>query len=53
MIRTIGTNRVMFGTDYPWTDPVGDIERIRGLALTGEEKQKILGDNAARLLGLE
>jgi hypothetical protein len=53
MIRTIGANRVMFGTDYPWIDPVSNIERICGLALTEEEKQKILGGNAARLLGLE
>jgi hypothetical protein len=53
MIRTIGVNRVMFGTDYPWVDPVGNIERIFSLALMDEEKQKILGGNAARLLRLE
>lgn len=52
MIRTIGADRVLFGTDYPWVDPMGDIERIRSLNLTEEERRKILGENAARLLGL-
>ncbi|MEW6172272.1 MAG: amidohydrolase family protein [Bacillota bacterium] len=52
MIHTIGAHRVMFGSDYPWIDPGGDVERIRGLALTDDEKQMILGLNAARLLRL-
>jgi predicted TIM-barrel fold metal-dependent hydrolase len=52
LIRTIGADRVLFGSDYPWIDPKGDIERIRRLALTAEEKRKVLGENAARMLGL-
>lgn len=52
MIRTVGADRVMFGSDYPWIDPAGDVERIRSLPLTDEEERLILGENAARVLGL-
>jgi predicted TIM-barrel fold metal-dependent hydrolase len=52
MIRTVGADRVMFGSDYPWIDPAGDVERIRSLPLTDEEKRMILGENAARVLDL-
>jgi len=52
MIRAVGADRVLFGSDYPWIDPVGDIERIRSLALTDEEQRLILGENAARDLDL-
>jgi len=52
LIRAIGAERVLFGSDYPWIDPKGDIERIRRLALTEEEKRQVLGENAGRMLGL-
>jgi predicted TIM-barrel fold metal-dependent hydrolase len=42
----------MFGSDYPWFDPVADAERIRRLPLTDAEKRAILHDNASRILGL-
>jgi predicted TIM-barrel fold metal-dependent hydrolase len=50
--RRIGADRVMFGSDYPWFDPVADAERIRRLPLTDTEKRAILHDNASRILGL-
>jgi predicted TIM-barrel fold metal-dependent hydrolase len=50
--RRIGTDRVMFGSDYPWFDPIADAERIRRLPLTDTEKRAILHDNASRILGL-
>ena len=46
MVREIGVHRVMFGSDFPWIDPKHDIARIRGLALTDQEKRRILGENA-------
>lgn len=52
MIRAVGADHVMFGSDYPWIDPAGDVARIRSLALTDEEKRLILGENAARVLDL-
>ena len=51
--RRIGVDRVMFGSDYPWFDPVADAERIRRLPLTDGEKRAILHDNAVRTLRLD
>jgi predicted TIM-barrel fold metal-dependent hydrolase len=53
LIRAIGPQRVLFGSDYPWVDPAGDVARIRALALTERVKQGILGGNAARMLGVK
>jgi predicted TIM-barrel fold metal-dependent hydrolase len=53
MIKEIGSDRILFGSDYPWINPVGDIERIRGLHIGQNEKDRILGGNAAALFGLK
>lgn len=53
MIRTIGANRILFGSDYPWINPVKDIERIRSLNISEDDKKLILGENAARLFNLK
>ncbi len=42
----------MFGSDYPWFDPVLDSARIQRLSLTDVEKRAVLHENAARVLGL-
>ncbi len=51
-LRRVGTDRVMFGSDYPWFDPVLDSGRIQRLPLTDAEKRAVLYDNAARILRL-
>ena len=52
MIRRIGVNRVLFGSDWPWFDPLRAIGQISKLGFSGEEEQMILGKNAARVFGL-
>ena len=52
VIRTIGVSRVLFGSDWPWFDPLPAIRQIEGLDLSGEEKRMILGRNAAKVFGL-
>ena len=52
MAEAFGTDRLLFGTDSPWSAQRGDVERIRALALSQEQKDAILGGNAQRLLGL-
>ena len=47
-----GTDRILFATDSPWSDQQTSLQQIRALPLSGEEKEKILGGNAQRLLGL-
>jgi predicted TIM-barrel fold metal-dependent hydrolase len=53
VIREIGAERILFGSDWPWYDPLPGIERINRLDLTPEEKRKILGQNAARIFKLK
>ncbi len=53
LIREIGTERVMMGSDYPWYDLDHTVERVMELPLLSpEEKAGILGANAERILGL-
>jgi predicted TIM-barrel fold metal-dependent hydrolase len=50
--RLIGIDRVLFGTKWPLYDPQREIDAIRLLPLTPEEKRKVLGENARRVLQL-
>lgn len=47
-----GPDKILFGTDSPWTDQVEEVARLRRCGLADEVVQQILGDNAARLFGL-
>ena len=47
-----GTDRILFGSDYPVLEQDRVLRETRALPLTPPELQAILGDNAARLLGL-
>jgi len=51
VLRRIGTDRVVFGSDYPIDDPVDAIRAVAALGFTVEEQAAILHDNAAALLG--
>jgi predicted TIM-barrel fold metal-dependent hydrolase len=51
LIRDIGPERVIFGSDYPWEEPGRAVEIIKGLGLCEVEEQAILGKNAVALLG--
>jgi predicted TIM-barrel fold metal-dependent hydrolase len=56
--KTIGFDRILFGTDYPLplTAGVSLAYLVSGLKanilLTEKEKRKVLGENAAKLLGI-
>lgn len=46
-------DKIIFGSDWPGVKSIkANIEAIRGLPLGEESKEKILGGNAARILGL-
>ncbi len=51
LIREIGSDRVMWGTDYPMWNAKEEIARFNKLPLTVEERENILSRNALRLLG--
>ncbi len=52
IIRKIGAERVMWGTDYPMWDAKEELKRFDRLPLTDHERELILCKNAAELLGL-
>ena len=47
--KRIGFHRIAFGSDYPFGNPKSDIRRIKGLVISDEEKDLILGVNSMRL----
>ncbi|MBQ6298218.1 MAG: amidohydrolase [Selenomonadaceae bacterium] len=49
-IKVFGADKILFGTDSPWTSPKVSIEFIKNLPLSNDDKNKILGGNAQRLL---
>ena len=50
LARDFGADHVLFGTDSPWSDQSESLAFIRRCPLTDEEKELILGKNAAGLL---
>lgn len=53
LIRDIGADRVLFGTDFPWYDLDRTIDQLLHLPhLSDEERRGILGENAIRRMGL-
>lgn len=47
-----GADKVLFGTDSPWSGQKESIEAVNNLPIPEEEKEMILGKNAEKLLGL-
>ena len=47
-----GADRILFASDSPWQDISKNVERIRGFGLGVADEQKILSENAKRLLGI-
>jgi len=55
MVERVSADNILLGTDFPltWHKP-GTVRWLEGLPfLSGEEKEKVLGLNAARLLGID
>jgi hypothetical protein len=44
-IRRFGTGRLLFGSDYPFGNPVSELDKILSLNLPEDQKRAILGDN--------
>jgi predicted TIM-barrel fold metal-dependent hydrolase len=51
-VDRIGADRVLFGSDGPGCNPSLELEKIRRLGLGAAAERRILGGNAADLLGL-
>lgn len=53
LIFAYGTERVLFGTDYPMWKPEEEIEKFLQIKLSKQEREDILYNNAARLFGIQ
>lgn len=50
LIRNIGIERVMWGSDYPWCNPAKDAQKLKAMDFTNEEKIMLFAENAKRIL---
>ena len=51
-VKIFGADRILFGTDSPWTSQKISRDFVENLPLAADDKNKILGLNAERLLEL-
>jgi predicted TIM-barrel fold metal-dependent hydrolase len=52
VVQLVGEDKILFGSDYPLIPQRRFLKEIRGLDLPEKVKEKILSDNAMRLLGI-
>lgn len=52
MIRSHGADKVLLGSDWPWYSQGQSVELVKSLGLDDDELAKILGLNAAHILGI-
>lgn len=52
MIQKHGADRIVMGSDSPWSDQLDSINAIKNCNIPEESIAKILGDNAKKLLQL-
>ncbi|WP_447724211.1 amidohydrolase family protein [Sphingomonas koreensis] len=52
-MRQLGTNRIIFGSDWPVDTPATALAAARKLGLTPDEQKQVLHDNVVALLGLK
>jgi aminocarboxymuconate-semialdehyde decarboxylase len=51
LVQRVGADRVVLGSDYPVGEPK-PVEFVESCALSAEDREKIIGMNAARLFGV-
>ena len=51
-VKVFGADRILFGTDSPWTSQKVSSDFIKNLPLSETDKDKILGGNAYKLLAV-
>ena len=52
IIESHGAEKILLGSDMPWSRTDNEILFIKSLGLSQDEEKMILGGNAARLLGI-
>ncbi len=52
IVKAHGEDKILFGTDNPWSNQKLEVANMKSLPLPESTINKILGGNAAGLLGL-
>ena len=52
LVAAFGSERILFGSDSPWSSQKESSEYIRSLELSDETLENIMYSNAAKLLGI-
>ena len=52
IVKNHGADKILFGSDCPWTSQKDSVEFIKNLPISDKEKEQILGLNAKNLLGI-
>jgi hypothetical protein len=50
--RTLGADRVIFGTDVPLHNPWPQLEKVHQVNLSEAERDLLMGGNILRLMGV-
>lgn len=53
LVRQLGTDRILFATDCPWSGQEESLQFVRDCPFSPQELADILGNNAQKLLGIE
>ena len=53
IIYRYGTDRVLFGADFPMWLPKAELDRFMSLGLNDEDNRRILSENAEKVFGIE
>ena len=52
LIKAHGADKVLLGSDMPWSDTLDEVRFVLSLDLSAEDEEKILSNNAKRLLNI-
>lgn len=53
LIHTFGADRLLFGSDFPMWDPKGELQRFMEVKMSDDDREKVLYNNAAKILGIK
>ena len=52
LVRKLGTDRILFATDCPWSDQAESLRFVRSCGFSQQELADLLGNNAQKLLDI-
>ena len=52
LVKDYGSEKILFGTDFPWSSQIQSVKDINSLGLSESEKNNIFFENAKKLLAL-